>query len=230
MLHLELLRHLINKDLALFGYEKSKFGILSPEIMDRLFSAPYLMNQILGFTALHLSIIYPTRKQEFRDRASQLRAQAFTLFRLEQPTIDVENCLTVFLFTSIRAFHVFSEKMTFCREDFGDFLHDFIEIFHLHQLVREVTNFSWRFLLDSPLKNLLELEESALIQEDLTVECSELLALVSSASIDPSARETFLEAIKSLQVAINASQRNHADQSTIGPIISWLVVVPPQLS
>ncbi|KAJ5385727.1 hypothetical protein N7509_008268 [Penicillium cosmopolitanum] len=226
MLHLELLRHLINKDLALFNYDKSKFGTFNREIMDRLFTAPYLVNQILAFTALHLSVIFPTRKQEFQDHATQLQAHGLFLFRVEQPTIDVRNCLTVFLFTSIRALHVFCQRITFCRKDFGDLLADFIEIFHLHKHVLEIANQSWDFLLDSPLKQLLELESSALMQQEPLVECSELLALVESALIDSSARNTYLETINSLQVAINGSQNHPSGQSTIGPIISWLVAVP----
>ncbi|OQD82366.1 hypothetical protein PENANT_c022G04355 [Penicillium antarcticum] len=226
MLHLELLRHLINKDLALFGYDKSNFGTFIPETMDILFTAPYLMSQVLAFAALHLSVICPTRKQEFQDHATQLRAYALTLFRLEEPINDIENCLTVFLFRSINAFHVFSEKSTICRKNSDEFLDDFIEIFHLHQHVREVTNQSWDLLLKSPLKPLLELEASALMQKESSMECSELLALVHSASVDPSVKNTYLEATKSLQAAITGSQNRSSGQSTIGSIISWLVVVP----
>ncbi|KAJ5593143.1 hypothetical protein N7537_010047 [Penicillium hordei] len=112
------------------------------------------------------------------------------------------------------------------QKDFDGFLRDFIDIFHLHQQVREITNRPWGSLLESPLKPLLELEASALVQEESPVECSKLLALLNSASIDSSARNIYLEAIKSLQMAINGSRRHSSGQSTIGPIISWLVVVP----
>ncbi|KAJ5638453.1 hypothetical protein N7528_000843 [Penicillium herquei] len=225
MLHLELLRNFLSKDLTIFGYKKSLFGFFSPEMRDNFFTVPYLSNQLLAFTALHSSVINPIRKPEFHSHSIQLRGYALALFR-EESNVGVKNFLPVFLFTSIHALHVFAERMIFRQDDFANFLSDFLDILHLHQKVREVTNRTWSLLLKSPLKPLLDSEASAFMHESSQDGCSQLIELINSASIDSSAKIIYLQAIRCLRMTTDGSQQNYTEESRIGSVIAWLVMIP----
>ncbi|KAL4789507.1 hypothetical protein BDV19DRAFT_396964 [Aspergillus venezuelensis] len=190
------------------------------------FLAPYLMNQILALASFHLSMTGSTEQRDFRYHALQLRAHALQLFRSANPKPDAKSCLPIFLFTSIRAFHVLSESLLLCPTSFDHFLASIIEVFRLHEQVRIVTNQSWKLLLKSPLKSLLEKESIALETGQPGQECSKLLSLVNSTLADPSTKDVYQRAIRTLQQTIDGSRKQISEAPTVGPIISWLVLVP----
>ncbi|RDW84016.1 uncharacterized protein DSM5745_04342 [Aspergillus mulundensis] len=197
-----------------------------------ILAAPFLMNEILGFAALHLSIVRPLQQTFYRHHAAELQTHALTEFNSNSANLalSAETCLPMFLFSSILALHMLSEKLLFRMGGFDAFLDGFVQSLRLHRGVRAVTNRSWPLLLNSPLKTLLEAEGTALTRDPAGSgdECAILIELLdSSDSVDMSVRNTYRETIGHLQSAFDGSRQHPSRFSAVGPIISWPVVIPP---
>jgi hypothetical protein len=226
ILHLELFRHFIHEHSTLFGYHNSINGALSLDVTDMLFVAPYLMSQSLAFAALHLSATVPT-KHNLRKHATRLQDHALAIFNSMDLNLDVGNCASIFFFKSIHALHMLSEKLSDRSKSFDSFLDDATDVMRLYQDVHAITRKTWDILLQSALSPLLERESYALSQGIPGTECDELSALVHAAPINNSLRDIYLEAIDCLQKSFDGSRKCDLKPHTIGPIIAWLVIVPP---
>ncbi|CAI7644438.1 unnamed protein product [Penicillium bialowiezense] len=173
MLHMKLFHHFITDELSLFGYDKSIFETFdNSEIMESMLAAPYLMSQMLAFAALHLSVT--TNETALAQYSNQLDSHAFKTFQSMDLKLDSQNCMPVFLFTSIHAFHMLSEKILFRGDKFGYFIGDFIDVLCLYQKLREITNKSWPLILESSLKPLIEKESARIDQGEPGQECDEI--------------------------------------------------------
>ncbi|KAI9045985.1 uncharacterized protein KD926_005930 [Aspergillus affinis] len=199
-------------------------------MMKCVLAAPFLMNEILGFAALHLSIVRPVQQRFYRQHAAELQTHALTAFNDTNMDLTPETCLPMFLFSSLMGLHALSEKLLFRKGDFEAFLEDFVQSLRLHRGVRAVTGQCWPLLLKSPLKTLLEAEDNALRTDEGVSgnECSDLMSLVeSSDSINTSMRNAYTETIKCLQCAFDGSHQHPLKFAAVGPIISWPVIIPP---
>ncbi|KAL4940154.1 hypothetical protein BDV06DRAFT_213690 [Aspergillus oleicola] len=235
-LHLELFHHFVSHILTFFCLDdRLSPGYSSLEMLKCILGAPYLMNEILAFAALHLSIICPLQQTFYRHHAAELQTHALTEFNGSNIDPTPESCLPMFLFSSILALHMLSNQLLFRIGDLEAFLEDFVQSLRLHRGVRAVTNQSWPVLLQSPLKSLLKAEENALANKaDATSgdDCSKLIALVDhspSLAASPRDRDTYKETIGYLQSAFDGSRQHPSGiPAAIGPIISWPVLVPPR--
>ncbi|KAH3371710.1 hypothetical protein KXV52_001226 [Aspergillus fumigatus] len=227
-LHLELFHHFIFEILTVVGFERLSDGCSTVKMIKIILTAPFLMNQILAFAALHLSIIRPLQRKFYRDHAAQLQTHALSEFNGANMDLTPDTCLPMFLFSSILALHMLSEKLVYCKDAFEDFLDDFIQSLRLYRGVRAVTNQSWHLLRESPLKSVLEVEAHALDQGVSEHECLELMSRIESSPLDSNIKDIYRQAIEYLQKAINASHTHPSKLSTIGPILSWPVIIPDQ--
>lgn len=230
-LHLELFHHFISHIVTSFCLDNHLSCGYSLEITKCILAAPFLMNEILGFAALHLSIVRPLQQSFYRHHAAELQTHALTEFNSANMDLTPETCLPMFLFSSILALHMLSEKLLFRIGGFDSFLEDFVQSLRLHRGVRAVTNQSWPLLLKSPLKSLLEAEGNALTsnQDNSGNECATLMELVDSSDfLNMSIRNTYRDTIKHLQNAFDGSRQHPSRFSAIGPIISWPVIIPPR--
>ncbi|KAL4734172.1 hypothetical protein BDV11DRAFT_209608 [Aspergillus similis] len=203
-LHLDLFHHFLTDILTFFGFEKlsnNEFSTL--ESTKVILATPFLVNQILAFAALHLSILRPPQQQFYRHRAAQLQTHALSEYNEAGLDVTLDNtCVPMFLFSSILALHRLCEKLIF------------------------LTSESWHLLLESPLKSLLEVEGNALDHNVSEHECSLLMSRIRTSSLDPAVKDVYEQTIDCLQKAINGSRMHSSKLSTVGPILSWPVIIP----
>ncbi|RMJ23359.1 hypothetical protein PHISP_05774 [Aspergillus sp. HF37] len=226
--HLELFNHFISDLCLSFGFHRIAQMNSALEMTGSILSAQYLVNEIMAFSALHLSIIRPEKKDFYHDQAAQLQTYALTAFNSTGVELTTDSCLPMFLFSSILAMHMLCDKLVFRPDTFDQFLDDFIQSLRLHRGIRVVTSRSWQILLESPLGPVLEGESKALDAGAQGNECSDLLALVDSMTADPSTKDIYRQTIEHLQRAINAGRVPSSTLDAIGPIVSWPVIIPPQ--
>lgn len=226
-LHLELFHHFVTNVLNSLGFHKSSFQNSAFDMTECALTAPFLMNQVLAFSALHLSIIRPEKQEFYRNHASQLQTHALSEFNGAKLDINPHTCLPMFLFSSVLAIHVLSDKLLYRPHNFEVFLDDFIQSLRMHHGVRAITGQFWDLLLESPLKSFLEGEGKALEQASCGYECSELLSNVDAMPFDPIIGDTYRKAIVDLQKAFDASRIPSLKLSTIGPVIFWPVTITP---
>jgi hypothetical protein len=227
IMHLEFFHHFITHLLTFFGLDKIPWGDSAMEMTKCALTAPYLMNQILALSALHLSIIRPEHQQSYHHHAAQLQTHALSEFNRAKVDLNTNTCLPMFLFSSILAMHVLCDNLLFRPTDFGIFLENFIQSLRMHQGVRAVTHQSWHIILESPLKSFLEGEGRTLDTDVTGNECADLLSLVNTLSVDADIQSTYKITVEHLQKAFNGSRSTSSELRAIGPIISWPVIIPP---
>ncbi|KAJ5369576.1 hypothetical protein N7509_014188 [Penicillium cosmopolitanum] len=223
-LHLELFHHFITDILTFLGLDKFTPEGSAIDMTKYILSSPFLMNQVLAFAALHLSITQPARQGFYQYHSSQLQTHALSEFNSVKLGVSAETCVPMFLFSSCLGMHVLAEKLLFRPDSFQTFLDDFIQSLRMHSGVRAVSGQSWHLLLRSPLKSLLENEGMMLDQSTSGNECLGLLAHVDT-MLDPAISSIYRQAIEHLQKAYNASRSPSSNFSRIGPIIFWPVTI-----
>jgi hypothetical protein len=229
-LHLELFHHFVQDLSVSLGLDRIVSGNRAIGLMGYMLAAPYLMDQILAFSALHLSILRRDQQNHYKYHADQLQTHAISALNSLKLEVNPENCLPLFIFASCLANHTLCEKLVFRADTFDDFLDDFVQSLHLHRGIRAITSQSWHFLLETLLKDTLQKSGQALDDGPPGDECLELLSLVDTTVSDPATRDTYRQAIESLQKTLNANRVSSPELSAMSLVISWPVMILPEYS
>lgn len=146
--HLELVHHFEHHfaDAASIG---SSFGRTFFKVtLHRAFQTPYLMNQVIALSAAHKTTKYPPEsEQRLRYHTDALRFQGRALSALGDMRSELltDNCLSVFLFSSLIGQHVVFDALA-SRENFLARLDSLAQCFSLHGGVRALANQSWQII------------------------------------------------------------------------------------
>ncbi|KAJ4298052.1 hypothetical protein N0V90_005951 [Kalmusia sp. IMI 367209] len=196
-------------------------------------TAPFLLNQVLALSALHLAAEAQDVAEDagYRQQATELQTRALQLFnRAREESCDA-NSIPAFLFASLLGIHVLQETLASHRDDLSAFIDAFAHYVRLHQGVRTViANGSWPAILQSDLKPLLyfsELSDDRAGQtpgED-TLKLSEFLREYNAGPESTHACQTALERI---QWMLDLSKQDASrDDVGIHATMAWPVLVPP---
>ncbi|CEL03845.1 hypothetical protein ASPCAL04985 [Aspergillus calidoustus] len=229
-LHLELFHHFVQDLSVSLGLDRIVSGSRAIGLMGSMLAAPYLMDQILAFSALHLSILRRDQQKHYKYHADQLQTHAISAFNGLKLEVNPENCLPLFMFASCLANHTLCEKLVFRADSFDGFVDDFVQCLRLHCGIRTITSQSWHFLLETPLKDTLRGAGQALDEGPPGDECLELLSLVNTTVSDSATRKTYHQAIESLQKTLNANRVSSNEYDAMSLVVSWPVMVPPAYS
>lgn len=122
---------------------------------DSAFTAPYLLDQLLALSALHLATTDPSNSLEYYHQATKLQTRALELFNHMKEDISEQNCIPNFLFASLLGIHVLRETLFHYQDNLGTFIDAFVRYAQLHRGVRAVTNTYWDTIVQSDLEPLL---------------------------------------------------------------------------
>ncbi|KAH8897578.1 hypothetical protein GQ53DRAFT_637945 [Thozetella sp. PMI_491] len=117
---------------------------------------PYLMDQLLAFSALHLSTLQPddAKKADHLREASKLQTRALELFNMEKPEVNEENAMAMLIFSSLVGLHCLFVAVS-SRDDFTDFLDNTIKFLKLHHGVQAIVHQGWQFVRESEIKQIV---------------------------------------------------------------------------
>ena len=178
--HLVLLHHAATfKGDCIFprGYTKQVVDIAIRHAAD----APYLIDQVLALSALHLATAVQQRDppsaaaalttaspSTLRHQATELQTRAvacFTRHARSIPADDAASAIPRFLFSSTLSLHVLAETLAEVRHlhhsRFHVFIDRFAECLRLHHGIRAVVRPTWQDLLKSELEPLLSITQNA---------------------------------------------------------------------
>ncbi|KAJ5737239.1 uncharacterized protein N7483_002364 [Penicillium malachiteum] len=204
-LHLGLFHHFLADIRSFLGHDNFSYEGSAIDITSQILAAPFLMNQILAFSALHRSITRPEKREYYQYHSSQLQTHALSEFNGQGLNVSADTCIPMFLFSSCMALHILADSLSFRPAGFEPFLDHFIQSLRMHRGVRAITNQSWRLLLRSPLKSLLENEALRLDHGAPGDECLELLTHVD-AMPDSAISSIYRQVTEDLQKVYNASR------------------------
>ncbi|KAF2179558.1 hypothetical protein K469DRAFT_673964 [Zopfia rhizophila CBS 207.26] len=181
-------------------------GLLLEMIFKSALSAPYLMDELLAFSALHLSTLKSdvAEKHRYYYQAVQLmETRALMLFNAALPEIREENCVAIFLFSSFLGMHILFDTVAF-QKDLVEFLDKFIQFLGLYRGVRTVTGRGWHIICGTEMKLIIDSIEAVDQLDpqptDVGNECDRLMSLLitSSDSLGSAPFKACREAIQSL--------------------------------
>ncbi|KAJ5512297.1 hypothetical protein N7463_001849 [Penicillium fimorum] len=227
MLHVELAHNLSSDAMDAFNRQKNFSSISFQNISRHGLSAPYLMNELLSLSALHLSITRPEQRTFYRHHSTQLQSYALSSFNNSSSQINDENYVSIFLFAGILGLHMLCETLVYRDNNIESFLDQFVQSTILHHGVRTVTGGGrWQLLQQTALKPLLELgERMPSTDAGLGPVCQVLLDRIKSLGHDDTTTRTYQQAIQALQSVITVMESQIPGETSLDVLIAWPVLV-----
>ncbi|KAI0002379.1 hypothetical protein F4779DRAFT_131481 [Xylariaceae sp. FL0662B] len=169
-------------------------------------SAPYLMDELLAFSALHLSTLQsdPAAKGQYLRQAAELQTRALTLFNAARPEIRDENCVAMLIFSSILSLHHLFDAVS-SRKDFFELLDKFVQYLGLHRGVRAASHHGWHVIRHTELSQLFDtiegIDQLQHQSQDVGTACDRLASLLAASGdkLGAGPFKACSEAVQSLQ-------------------------------
>ena len=162
--HIELFYHALEDN----EWLDSKMQKSRSSILKHVFAHPFLLNEILAISALHLSTLRLAKSLSYRSEATRLHSEALRLFNETIRTLSKDNIVAVFLFSGLFGIATFFE--TFHNESDGMkpemgpscLLEKIVQSTRLLQSVRSMVKVDgwWEFLKNSDIRDFLVIESS----------------------------------------------------------------------
>jgi hypothetical protein len=228
MLHVELAHNLSAETLKVFEKPNTMSSVSFQDILQNCLGAPYLMNELLSLSALHLSIMRPEQRTFYRDHSTELQNHALGAFNGLSSQITNENCVPVFLFAGVLGLHMLCETLV-CREnDFERFLDRFVQYVIVHHGVRIVTGQGrWELLQQTALKPLFEFSERMpALDSSLGPVCGTLFNRIRALGLDEATVRRYEQAIQALQSVMTVVEEQDLRGHGIDALVAWPVLVP----
>ncbi|TEA12269.1 Lysine biosynthesis regulatory protein LYS14 [Colletotrichum sidae] len=187
--HLHLFNHLL---------ELAK-GPLHTMSTDAAFSAPYLMDMLLAYAALHLAVTDPSKGDYYSLQATQLQTRGLMLFNEAKEEVSDDTCIPMFLFSATLGSQVLCSVFRDSRDDFNSFIDQFAWYLSIHRGVSAVTNRSWPIIRQSSAKELIDYLESMRPESSVVTELDTLHRMLDQADLGPASLEACRSAAEILQ-------------------------------
>lgn len=190
---------------------------------------PYLLHQLLAFSAWHLGSLHPHKSASYAHQAVTLQTRAISLFNVACTSTEVNaaNCVAVLLFSSVLGHHLLAETLARREHDgLTSFIDLFVQSLDIHRGVRTVAHSSWPLLKKSELEPMLSSSSKFTSQSPTGDHCHRIKELIeTSNSLVESEREACRVAIRYLQIGFDAVE---ADQDYNQMIFLWGMLSPPE--
>ncbi|KAL6915072.1 hypothetical protein FSST1_012832 [Fusarium sambucinum] len=152
MRHLILMHHLdtvVLKDPFVSPEPNDRGPInISKVIVESAETVPYLVIEALALSSAHLGTTQtdPAERMKHSQAAEELQAQALSLFNQAHLQITEENCIPIFLFSSLTGMHAL---FNISDAKSSQFIAEFIQYLQVHRGVRLVIGDCWRIICNS---------------------------------------------------------------------------------
>ncbi|ENH61727.1 Transcriptional regulatory protein moc3 [Fusarium oxysporum f. sp. cubense race 1] len=211
MEHMELFIHgITNKDLFSLGDRVEHSQETLDICLKESVKAPYLLHQVLAFSARHLAAIHPERPTRYLDQAVKLQTRAVSLFNSTKREVDSSNCLAILLFSVTLGHHLLADALATRSSDGLDgFLTHYV-----HTELEPVLSWSSQQSSKDPTGN----------------HCEPIFQLINdSTALSNEEKEVCQEAIQYLQLGFDAMFEED-DGSRYRMIFQWTMLASPELT
>ncbi|KAH6620182.1 Upc2 protein [Boeremia exigua] len=195
-------------------------------------TAPFLLDQVLALSALHLSTEVNTKKEAYHRQATYLQNRALQLFNQSKVEVSDSNRLPMFLFGSLLGIHVLKETLAGHSGTISAFIEKFIHYLHLHRGIRAfICDQSWNQILQSDLKSLLYLSRLSQRMEDQApgAETIKLRTLFDSYNARDDVIIACQSALQWIQWMLDVCKQDPSEELIgIHAILAWPIVIPEE--
>ncbi|UPK92948.1 hypothetical protein LCI18_003883 [Fusarium solani-melongenae] len=167
---------------------------------------PYLMNQLLALSAMHLSTVHQESSSHYTSTANQLRHRALRGFNKELDDTSQSNATSQFLFASLLALHYFAETISGDPEqEFPTTLRHMLEYLRLHRGARVLSDRAHLTLMGSSVVGWLitTVEENKKETYTPSESCSLLATMLQGSDLN----EESLQACEGARESLNLVHR-----------------------
>lgn len=193
-------------------------------------TAPFLLDQVLALSALHLSSETSPKQSVYHHEATKLQIRALGFFKQFKEMESDTNRLSLFVFASLLGIHVLKETLASNPETISAFVEKFVSYLHLHRGVRTfIDEESWQQVLQSDLGTLLHLSHLSQAIEDQMpgTETHRLRAFLAIYDSGSEITDACQSALRWIQWMIDLSKQDLSDESLgIHAILAWPHVIP----
>ncbi|KAI1212633.1 uncharacterized protein F4807DRAFT_343410 [Annulohypoxylon truncatum] len=228
MVHMELFHHFMYSNLFDLPppYDDSDKKI-APLITEVALSYPFLLNEVLAFSALHLSYVQPSNAQLYRHYAIGLQTHALGIFNGEMIEVNRDNCMAILLFSWLLTLHSLIETVDSAGSaDIHSLLDRFVHCMQLHLGVRAVKTEAWHMMLESEMGFGLEAITSMMEYANPGSHTADLKSCIqNSKTLNNDEKSTCIRALDNIQwflSSIDGTEKNGSSLVTaILSLISW---------
>ncbi|WQF77052.1 Putative zn(2)Cys(6) fungal-type DNA-binding domain-containing protein [Colletotrichum destructivum] len=207
-------------------------GSVQPMIdtaVEHALTAPYLLDQLLALSALHLSTQDVAQASSFRHQATELQTRALGLFNQAKDHISESTYMPNFLFASLLGIHVLYETLQQRQDTLAKFTDDFVGYLRLHRGVRAIIAKDWQRLSQSNLKPLMYIAALSERADSRAPgeETKQFRKFLESSSTSSTAAEACLSALSRIQWVLDLTNQEPSrfDVGTHA-VMAWPLVIP----
>ncbi|EEA28924.1 conserved hypothetical protein [Talaromyces marneffei ATCC 18224] len=232
--HMELLIHvMVDKSLFSIGYHDSNFPANLTTSFRIGLESPYVLHQLLAFSARHLAFLHPDRADSYLHQAVSLQTRAISLFNASRNGVDESNCVAMLLFSAFLGHHTLTD--TLAKRDAGGleaFMFYFIQCIDMQRGVHAIAQTAWPLLMKSELKPLLSWSSQYNTRLPRGNHCQQLNELVDNSNgLSEEEKEACQEAARCLQIGFDAvfADKDEERGNRFHMVHSWVLLLPPPL-
>ncbi|KAH7180463.1 hypothetical protein DER46DRAFT_582498 [Fusarium sp. MPI-SDFR-AT-0072] len=232
MEHMELFIHgITNKDLFSLGDRVEHSQETLDICLKESVKAPYLLHQVLAFSARHLAAIHPGRSASYLDQAVKLQTRAVSLFNSTKREVDSSNCLAILLFSVTLGHHLLADALaTRSSGDLDVFLTHYVQCVEMNWGLYRLTLSAWPLLLNTQLEPVLSWSSQQSSKDPIGNHCEPIVQLINdSTALSSEEKEVCHEAIQYLQLGFDAMFEED-DGSRYRMIFQWTMLASPELT
>ncbi|EXL40719.1 hypothetical protein FOCG_16869 [Fusarium oxysporum f. sp. radicis-lycopersici 26381] len=232
MEHMELFIHgITNKDLFSLGDRVEHSQKTLDICLKESVKAPYLLHQVLAFSARHLAAIHPERPTRYLDQAVKLQTRAVSLFNSTKREVDSSNCLAILLFSVTLGHHLLADALATRSSDGLDgFLTHYVQCVEMNWGLYRLTLSAWPLLLSTELEPVLSWSSQQSSKDPIGNHCEPIIQLINeSIALSNEEKGVCHEAIQYLQLGFDAMFEED-DGSRYRMIFQWTMLASPELT
>ncbi|KAJ5317811.1 hypothetical protein N7508_002319 [Penicillium antarcticum] len=224
--HMELLIHLTtNKDtfsLGLTANDDSTGSELAFALKTSL-ESPYLLHQLLAFSARHLAYLHPDRPDSYLHQAVTLQTSAASLFTAVGTEVNQSNCVAVLLFSSILGHQLLADTLAKRPpEGLDEFMTSYVQFVEMHRGIHTIAMTAWPQLMKTELEPILSWSSQFTAREPRGHDCQQVRELiVGSKSLLEDEKKTCLPVIDYLQVGFDAVSADEEQGNRHHMLCTW---------
>jgi hypothetical protein len=232
MEHMELFVHMVtNKDLFSLGDRVEDFQETFDICIKESVKAPYLLHQVLAFSARHLAALHPERSANYQHQAVTLQTRAVSLFNSTKREVDSTNCVAILLFSVTLGHHFLADALATRSPDGLDgFLAHYVQCVEMNRGLFRLTLSAWPLLLNTELEPVLSWSSQQSSKDPIGNHCQPIIQLINdSTALTSEEKGVCQEAIQYLQLGFDAMFEED-DDSRYRMIFQWTMLASPELT
>lgn len=233
--HMELIIHLTtNKEMFNLGDIDSSPSSFSLALQTGL-ESPYLLYQLLAFSARHLAFLHPNRFESYLHQAISLQTRAVSLFNASEIKLSQSSSVSILLFSTILGHHLLAD--TLAKRDSHEleaFIAHYTQCVEMHRGIYTIATTAWPLLMESELKRILQRSSEFTSRAPRGNHCQRIRELVENTDgLREEDKAACRLAIRYLQIgfdAVLAAGEEQEPDIQYQMLFLWTVLVPREFT